>query len=129
TSVPLLEEYDFQTDWRYGKRWEEKYFKRYRFYESKTIPYDVKFPWEMSRFHYLSPLLVNVFDSVSDYESSLRFVHNVLTKWRKTNRVAYSVNWYPMEASIRTINFPQMRDLVVQELTRANDVDIKKILQ
>ncbi len=129
TSVPLLEEYDFQTDWRYGKRWEEKYFKRYRFYESKTIPYDVKFPWEMSRFHYLSPLLVNVFDSVSDYESSLRFVHNVLTKWRKTNRVAYSVNWYPMEASIRTINFTQMRDLVVQELTRANDVDIKKILQ
>ena len=56
-TVPNLEDCDFASDWRFNKKWPNQYYKKYKFYEEKNIPYDVKFPWELSRLHYLVPVL------------------------------------------------------------------------
>ena len=48
--VPSLEHCDFSSDWRFQHSWPAQYFKRYQFYVKKQKPYDVKFPWELSRF-------------------------------------------------------------------------------
>lgn len=109
--VPNLETCDFSTDWRYGKKWPNQYYKKYVFYEKKNIPYDVKFPWELSRFHYLVPVLAWQWASQCDH-NMLDQIFSLLTRWRKDNPLAHSVNWYPMEASMRAINLVVMLDFV-----------------
>ncbi|MEK7945084.1 alginate lyase family protein [Pigmentiphaga sp. YJ18] len=121
TKVPDLTSYDYQSDWRYGKKWPPQYYKSYVFYEQKNRPYDVKFPWELSRLHFLMPLFVNAAGNSDKYLEGLEYAQVMLARWRSLNRVAYSVNWYPMEASIRLINLVLMRDLVVQALSTESD--------
>src|SRR3990167_2162370 len=55
--VPSLENCDFSTDWRFDYRWQPQFYKKYQFYVAKEQPFDVKFPWELSRLHYLIPVL------------------------------------------------------------------------
>lgn len=114
--VPKLTTCDFSTDWRFGKKWPNLYYKKYNFYEEKTIPYDVKFPWELSRFHYLVPVFAWQWAGVPDYKA-LKNVFELLTRWRNENPLAHSVNWYPMEASMRILNLAIMLDFV--QLIRA----------
>ncbi len=109
--VPNLDGCDFSTDWRFGKKWQPQYFKRYHFYEHKSEAYDVKFPWELSRFHYLIPVLAWQWIEGGDVET-LIWINRLLARWRVENPLAYSVNWYPMEASMRTISLVMMLDLV-----------------
>lgn len=102
---------DWHSDWRYVQTWAPQYYKQYRFYESKTTPYDVKFPWELSRLHYLiSPLAAALFSE--DREANVRFCLDTLTDWRNRNPLAHSVNWYPMEASMRTVTLTWLLDFV-----------------
>ena len=111
-SVPDLDDCDFSADWRFGQRWAPQYFRRYHFYEEqKQLPYDVKFPWELSRLHYLVQVLAwHVADNID--ATSLHWVLGILHRWRRDNPLAYSVNWYPMEASMRMISLVLLLDLV-----------------
>ncbi|RJQ28467.1 hypothetical protein C4565_03565 [Candidatus Parcubacteria bacterium] len=109
--VPNLDECDFSTDWRFCKKWQPQYYRRYHFYEDKSEAYDVKFPWELSRFHYLIPVLVWQWIGGVDGDT-LRWINRFLSRWRVENPLAYSVNWYPMEASMRIISLVLMLDLV-----------------
>ena len=109
--VPNLEECDFASDWRFKKKWPNQYYKNYKFYEEKSVPYDVKFPWELSRLHYLVPVLAWQWADKTDYVI-LEKIFTLLNRWREENPLAYSVNWYPMEASMRVITLVMMLDFV-----------------
>ncbi len=110
SDIPSLEMYDFATDWRFQKHWPGQYFKRYRFYETRSTPYDVKFPWELSRLAYLVTALAA--ESTAEPEvGRLHWITGVLTRWRAANPLAHSVNWNPMEASVRTVSLTMLLDL------------------
>ncbi|QDQ40002.1 hypothetical protein E3226_006120 [Legionella geestiana] len=125
--VPNLDDADFSCDWRFNKRWENTWFQNYHFYHEKTVPYDVKFPWELSRFHYLIPVFAYQLYSTSNPEV-LSWALSLLQRWKKQNPLAYSVNWYPMEASMRIINLVVLLDIVKIMRTK-NDLPILEPLQ
>lgn len=111
SKIPNFDEVCWHTDWLCDYSWKPQYFKRYSFYElRKPRPYDVKRPWELSRFSYFMPLLQNAI--VNNCESDYRLVERVFIDWYKKNPLAHSVNWYPMEASMRAINLVIILQLV-----------------
>ncbi|WP_229263970.1 heparinase II/III family protein [Cohnella cholangitidis] len=94
---------NWNEDWRYQYCWPNKYFKLYNFYEkNKKVPYDVKYPWEASRMNHLIPALVSAI--LYDRDDQKKWVVDVIANWQEENPLAYSVNWYPMECSMRMIN-------------------------
>jgi hypothetical protein len=125
--VPDLSSCDFATDWRFDQTWPPLYFQRYSFYEQKQIPYDVKFPWELSRLHYLVPVVAWLVVKGAD-APTLQWILAMLRRWRQSNPLAYSVNWYPMEASMRITNLVLILDLVNLLLRRGLDTEMQKPL-
>ncbi len=111
-AAPDLSVCNFSEDWRFGYQWKPTYFKNYSFYEEKSIAYDVKFPWELSRLYYLVPVMAWQTINGAD-KSILVWVFNLLSRWRQENPLAGSVNWYPMEASMRLINLAFIYDFVL----------------
>lgn len=126
SAVPNLSNCNFSVDWRFGHHWTPKYFKHYSFYEKKNIPYDVKFPWELSRFYYLVPVMAWEMINGAN-KSTLTWVFDLLSRWRKENPLAESVNWYPMEASMRMINLIFILDFVLLLFERKEN-EVKKEL-
>jgi len=110
SNVPKIESCDFSTDWCFSHSWDSRYFKLYSFYEKKDVPYDVKFPWELSRLSFVVPVLAQQIIFGAD-SKTIEWVLSLLKRWDKENPVAYSVNWYPMEASMRCVNLVLMLDL------------------
>ena len=110
--APDLSKCNFSEDWRFGHNWSPMYFKCYSFYEKKGVPYDVKFPWELSRLYYLVPVMAWQLINGAD-KTTLIWVLKLLTRWRQENPLAHSVNWYPMEASMRIINLVFILDFVL----------------
>jgi len=99
-------------DWRYNHKWENNYYKNYSFYEkNKTIPYDVKFPWELSRLSFLIPVARAY--KITKHSKYLDFIAKTLKDWKINNPMAYSVNWYAMEVSMRSINLIQLREILL----------------
>ncbi len=92
----------WHTDWRYAHRWPPGYYHDFNFYVAdKAQPYDVKFPWELSRFAFLLPMAEASVLGIHDYRA---WIASLVADWEKTNPVAFSVNWFPMEAAMRSIN-------------------------
>ncbi len=103
----------WNTDWRADYTWENNYFKTYSFYEQqKTKEYDVKFPWELSRLSFLIPVARAY--QIEEKKHQLAYLHEILTDWKTNNSIAYSVNWYAMEVSVRTINLIQLREILLE---------------
>lgn len=100
-------------DWRYGHIWKNNYFRKYSFYEKeKEYDYDVKFPWELSRLSFLIPVArAYSYENKSIY---IDFLFDILKDWKTNNPISYSVNWYPMEVSIRVINLIQLREILIE---------------
>jgi hypothetical protein len=110
----------WNTDWRADHSWKNKYYKGYSFYETnKANEYDVKFPWELSRLSFLIPV-ARAYQLQQD-ASQLVYIQEILSDWKTNNPIGFSVNWYPMEISIRTINLIQLRELLL-EATDTNEV-------
>ena len=126
--APNLNKCDFSKDWRFNFCWPFKYFKQYSFYEKKKIPYDVKFPWELSRLYYLVPIMASQLINGAD-KTTITWVLDFLVRWRKQNPLAYSVNWYPMEASMRTINLGFILDFVSLLLDIRNNVNNDELVE
>lgn len=91
-------------DWRFGHRWPPGPHGSYDFSHprERSEPYDVKFPWELSRLHFLLPALHA--DVVDRGTAGQEFVAQTVSDWLRENPLANSVNWQPMEASVRGIN-------------------------
>ena len=125
---PNLDTCDFSTDWRFGHCWNKDYYKNYSFYEYKDTPYDVKFPWELSRLSFLIPVLANqVVQGINT--KTIIWITNFLNRWDKENPLAHSVNWYPMEASLRSINLVFLLDLTKLLLRSESFSESKAILK
>lgn len=95
--------HNWDKDWRHNHIWEKIYFKKYNFYEkNKKKYYDVKFPWELGRLSFLIPYATEYM--LKNNKNDLDFIINTLTNWEKHNPYTKSIQWNPMETSIRSIN-------------------------
>ena len=97
----------WREDWRNGHVWELKYFKDYDHYNfDKDIAYDVKFPWELSRLDFL--MLPTLFAVLNEDEVWWGELADILSDFIEDNPFGFSVNWNPMECSMRAINLAQL---------------------
>lgn len=99
-------------DWRYDREWPNADFRTYSHHEARDEPYDVKFPWELSRLGFLLPLLQGYV--VRDAHEWARAADEILSDWCLRNPLARSVNWAPMEASVRALNLLMALELTLQ---------------
>ncbi|MEP3208474.1 MAG: alginate lyase family protein [Maribacter sp.] len=115
--------FNWHADWRIKHQWKNRYFKEYSFYETeKLLEYDVKFPWEFSRLSFLIPIARRyLLDNETEH---LEYVHGVLQDWKQKNPIAHSINWYPMEVSVRSINLIQLRELLLLRSTTEKTLDL-----
>jgi hypothetical protein len=86
-------------DWRVGKVWDGR--GPFDFYEPRSARYDVKYPWELSRLKALVELLQA--GIASDRDELVASGAALFRDWYAQNPLAASVNWVPMEASMRAI--------------------------
>jgi len=112
TSLPKSEQWPWHEDWRFSHQWVPKYFRDYDHSVSRSDAYDVKFPWELSRLAFLVSLAQA--DAIDGSSVRISKAFEILADWTKRNPLAYSVNWYPMEAAIRGINLCMFSDIVRQ---------------
>ncbi len=102
-SAPLPREgpWPWLQDWRFGTEWPPGPANGFSHYGKRDQPYDVKFPWELNRLQFLLPLLQGaVLDPASGHlETALA----ILEDWRAANPLAGTVNWNPMETSMRAV--------------------------
>lgn len=100
-SVPPTGDWPWRIDWRFGHEWPKRAWNGFDHYAKRDQPYDVKYPWELSRLQFLLPLLqAAVLDGDATHIDTAL---TMLSSWCAENPFANSVNWYPMETSMRTI--------------------------
>lgn len=108
--IPSGLKFNWNEDWRYSFEWPEKYYKQYYHYdENKEVPYDVKYPWELSRLSFLIPMAMVVGDKDCLNKSSIL---SIVRDWEDKNKYGMTVNWNPMESSIRAINLVILVELL-----------------
>jgi uncharacterized heparinase superfamily protein len=122
-----LDNLPWHTDWRWNHTWSPAYYKTYSFYEvDKPSPYDVKFPWELSRLSFL-PILAQA--AVISGDGRWRnLAVELATDWANKNPVAYSVNWNPMECSMRAINLVLAVQILRTDASQTGE-DLTPLLQ
>jgi hypothetical protein len=120
--IPDWDEVPWRGDWRFGHRWPDAFYRQYNFYEfDKPVPYDVHYPWELSRLNFLMiPTLLGVIDRDQEWPKTL---DRILTSWRSGNPFAISVNWYPMECAMRGVNLAMLLSL----LAHGDPVDTRSL--
>ncbi len=101
--VPAEGPWPWHEDWRFGHQWQRPFWRDHDFYEARQVPYDVKFPWELSRLFFLPRVLQAASLAPAEAPNLLRFVESVLIDWEQENPMAGSIAWYPMEVSMRIL--------------------------
>ncbi len=100
--LPSEGPWPWHADWRFDHAWPPTYFRRYSHYETpRPRPYDVKYPWELSRLGFV-PLLIQA----AVLEPQVEWLESataILEDWARANPLAHAVTWDPMEASMRAI--------------------------
>jgi Heparinase II/III-like protein/Heparinase II/III N-terminus len=98
--IPREHGWPWQRDWRENHTWPQRYFRHYDFYEKRERPYDVKIPWELARLGFLPPLLqAEALDSGEWIEPVVAVVED----WERSNPLAHTIGWDPLEASLRSV--------------------------
>ncbi len=96
-------EIDWHQDFKSGWRWEPVHYTNVRYLDLEQ-PYDVKVPWELSRFHHAVTL-----GQAYWYTSNEKYTREFCTQigdWLSSNPVAFGVNWAcTMEVAIRAVNW------------------------
>lgn len=102
--VHLGDTIDWQLDFKSGYRWSEKTFYTDIDYMDLSQPYDVKVPWELSRFQHLITL-GQAYWFTGDEKYPQEFVFQI-NDWIETNPPQYGVNWAcTMDVAIRVSNW------------------------
>jgi hypothetical protein len=98
-----LDRMPWHTDWRWDYTWEPAYYQSYHFsIADKEVPYDVKFPWELSRFAFLLPLAqMTAIDPAAHWQKTIA---ELVVQWERENPLAHSVNWQPMICAMHGIS-------------------------
>ena len=103
TKISTGKEIHWQKDYKSNYIWEPIFYKDidYRDYEKK---YDIKVPWELSRFQHLVTL-GQAYQFTSDEKYAKEFISQI-QDWIDKNPIGYGVNWVcTMEVAIRAINW------------------------
>lgn len=101
--VELGEEIDWHRDYKTGHRWPVK-FHRDIDYVNLDRPSDVKFPWELSRLHWLIP--AGQAHLLTGEERFARAARDTLDSWIAGNPYALGVNWAcTMEVALRIVTW------------------------
>lgn len=100
-------------DWKHGHEWPIGPAGAIDHFVERSVPYDPKLPFELSRLafvvHLFAAALVTESDDVrQDFQD---FALAVLGDWEIHNPLGESVNWYAMEASVRALALAQALDL------------------
>ena len=120
--------FPWHRDWRFDHEWPRRFFKTYDHYGAREVPYDVKYPWELSRLGFLIPIVE--LHAIEPNSGAARSVIEVVEEWESANPLAYSVNWNPMEASMRAINLVVVREallLVAPEIRAESAVLLRQV--
>ena len=101
--VDLGERIDWHRDFKAGWRWEPAYYADVD-YMDLDQPYDVKVPWELSRFHH-AVTLGQAYWLTADSKYAREFSAQV-DDWLTSNPPGFGVNWTcTMEVAIRAVNW------------------------
>jgi len=99
--IDLTDNINWNKDYFSGYVWPHKYYKNII-----KVPYngaDVKFPWELSRFHQ-SIWLANAYNNTKDCKYANKFIY-LVNDWGAKNDYLKTVNWTcTMDISIRISN-------------------------
>lgn len=107
--MPRQGPWPWHRDWRCDHAWEPAPYRSYWHREPRETPYDVKFPWELSRLGFLPSLIqADVLDGSRERTAK---AFEILRDWDENNPLARSVNWYPMEAAMRAIQLCFVADM------------------
>src|SRR5688500_11163784 len=94
---------DWHVDFKSGHRWPVEHYSRLTL-TSPSGGFDVKVPWELSRFHHgvrLGQAYLYTLD-----ETYAQELVNQITHWIKANPYEFGVNWAgPMDVAIRAVNW------------------------
>ncbi len=103
--VSLGEEIDWHCDFKTGYRWPLVLHTGINFMDfQKQAPYDVKVPWELSRFQH-SIVLGKAYWYTGDERYAKEFTAQV-DAWIEKNPPGFGVNWAcPMDVAIRAVNW------------------------
>ena len=113
-----LSDFPWNRDWRYGYEWPKKYYKKYNFYEPiKSIPYDVKYPWELSRMGFL--IILGQMAVIEENGPWSDFIKFLADDWIENNPIGHSINWEPMTCAIHGISL----SLVLQMLAGVPNIN------
>ncbi len=112
--IPREGDYPWNTDWRHAHDFPLLDFRRYHHHAARDVAYDVKYPWELSRLSFLLPLMQKAmlekgFLSLGPVEE----VFTILADFDKNNPYAHSVNWQPMEVSMRGITLVMLLEMAI----------------
>ena len=121
--VPKTGNWDWISDWRFDHKWPNQYFKDYTHHETREKPYDVKYPWELSRLGFL-PAQIQA--GLLSGQPVFKNVIALLKDWDDKNPLAYSINWYPMEVAMRSLNLIQVFDML--QLSDENNTEYMTVL-
>ncbi len=113
-AIPKEGPYPWNTDWRHAHTFPQQDFRRYHHHGARDVAYDVKYPWELSRLSFLLPLMQKAmlekgFLSLGPVEE----VFSLLADFDKNNPYAHSVNWQPMEVSMRGITLVMLLEMAM----------------
>jgi len=102
STLPREGAWPWHADWRFDHAWPPAYFRSYSHYETgRPRPYDVKYPWELSRLGFV-PLLIQA-AALDPGGEWFNCATAILEDWARANPLAHAVTWDPMEASMRAI--------------------------
>lgn len=101
--VDLGQEIDWHTDFKSGYNWPLEHHTRLTLTDPQG-GFDVKVPWELSRFHHairLGQVYLYTLDEAYAEEITAQITH-----WIEKNPVEFGVNWAgPMDVAIRVVNW------------------------
>ena len=96
-------EIDWHTDFIHGHTWPVEHYTRLKLTDPKG-GFDVKVPWELSRFHH-GLRLGQAYLYTQDERYAQELVDQI-THWIKANPYLFGVNWAgPMDVAIRAVNW------------------------
>ena len=100
--VPPDGPWPWHQDWRYGFSWPP--MASHDFYRPKDrpVPFDVKYPWELSRFWFA--VMGAQATALGGRDEHLDAALAAVGDWEAGNPIPTAIGWNPMEASMRAIN-------------------------
>jgi uncharacterized heparinase superfamily protein len=101
--IDLGDPIDWVRDYKTGRRWPQAYAPGHSYLEVDRSS-DVKFPWEISRLHWLIPAAQAY--RVTGDEQYARCARAVIEHWIAANPYAHTVNWaVAMEPALRILSW------------------------